>query len=184
MMKASVLLACVLLLSPFALGDETELPAEYKPFQGRWKVMTNVKVAPINLRAPEIYVDVVGNSFVLHGPSIQPQYRRAYEFGVPAPADKSLYQRLHDQGIGKFADVVDTPNQIAVFWFIGIHRFVDDRLELCLRYWGQGVEGEEAQNFRPPSSFDENLPTNAGIITLERTPVDDDELLTKDSIDG
>ncbi|WP_417737244.1 hypothetical protein [Rosistilla oblonga] len=183
-MKLLAVIACIFVLPSLATGDESGVSRQYKPFQGRWKVTADVKVAPIKLDVPEIYVDVVGRSFVLHGADVAPNYRRAYEYRVPADGDVTPYQYLHERGTGNLGDIIDTPNQITVFWFVGIFRFAEDRLELCLRYCGQGVEGEAAQTFRPPTSFDAKQTKDTGIIILERVPVDDDELLTKESTDG
>lgn len=48
----------------------------------------------------------------------------------------------------------DLPNQIVVFWFVGLYRFKDERLELVLKYAGQGVEGEQARRWKPPVDFE------------------------------
>ncbi|MEM6690321.1 MAG: hypothetical protein AAF664_12885 [Planctomycetota bacterium] len=182
-MRQVAVIACIVALPSFAIGDDADIPAQYKRFQGRWKVSAEVKEAAIKLDIPEINVDVTGRSFVLHGADVAPNYRRTYEFRVPADGNIKPYQYLHERGVGNLRDITDTPNQIAVFWFVGIYRFLDDRLELRLKYCGQGLEGEAASGFRPPTSFDIDQPENTVIVILKRLPVDDDKLLPKESVD-
>ena len=165
-------------------AEAQELPDQYKPFQGRWKQTPPPDSPETESAAPEVLVDVVGRSFVLHGNGVTERYRRVYEYRVPGPDETQPYQYLHEQGIGKLAGLVDLPNQITVFWWVGLYRFHNNRLELRLKYCGQGVEGDAAREFRPPSSFDPHPPKDVARIFLEKVPVDNAALLTEDQTGG
>ena len=160
---------------PHAYADE--LPEQYRPFQGRWKQTLPPNPPNAKLPIPEVLVDVVGRSFVLHGNGVAKDYRRVYEYRVPGDGEPKPYQYLHERGIGDLADLVAMPNQITIFWWVGIYRFDDDRIELALKYCGQGVEGDAAKVFRPPSTFNPNPPKDVARIFLQRVPVDDADLL-------
>jgi hypothetical protein len=45
------------------------------------------------------------------------------------------------------------PRGISVMWCVGIYEFEKDRLKICVKYHGQGVEGEAARRWRPPRDF-------------------------------
>ncbi len=65
-------------------------------------------------------------------------------------------ERLAGTGLDEFQWVIDRwqPSRILVFWFEGIYKFNDnDELQFCVKYNGQGVEGEYAKQWRPPTDF-------------------------------
>ncbi|WP_430452978.1 hypothetical protein [Rhodopirellula europaea] len=183
-MKRSVYLSLVLSVLCLTQANAAELPEQYKPFQGRWKQTPPPDSTDPNTAVPEVFVDVVGRSFVLHGDGVAKNCRRVYEYRVPGDREPKPYQYLHDRGTRNVADLVDLPNQITVFWWVGIYRFADDRIELALKYCGQGVEGDAARMFRPPSAFKANPPKGVARIFLQRVPVDDAELLTESPDNG
>ena len=172
------LLLVVLSLTPVQ-ADDHELPGQYGPFQGRWKQVLPPGSPQPEAALPDVFVDIVGRSFVLHGNGVAELHQRVYEYRVPGPGETKPYQYLRERGIGNLADLVDLPNQITVFWWVGLYRFQNDCLELTLKYCGQGVEGDAARKFRPPSSFAPDPPKNVARIYLEKVPVDNAALLTE-----
>jgi len=69
---------------------------------------------------------------------------------------------------------IDTPNQIMIsitgFGLVGLYRLDENKqkLELLLKYIGQGVEGEYAKQWRPPSGFDKPQSEDCARILLHR----------------
>ena len=90
------------------------------------------------------------------------------EFRIPDSKRDNPYRALRERGAIALEDIVDVENQISVFWFVGIYKLKDDRLELAVKYCGQGLEGLHFKNFRPPSSFDEKPTDGETRVVLTR----------------
>ena len=61
------------------------------------------------------------------------------------------------------------PSRIIVFWFEGLYELTGtNQLRLCLKYAGQGVEGEFARRWRPPVDFVVRKGQEHFLVVLER----------------
>ena len=93
---------------------------------------------------------------------VSPQFKLLIEKGLDiAVSDKdgpTIYSRLKSllRSRGVAVDYDDRlPNQIAAPWYVGLYRFNGDgTLELVLKYYGQGIEGEAARHWKPPVDFE------------------------------
>ena len=131
--------------------------------------MKNRDQAIVELK--EIFVEVTGDKFELKGNGLPRSIRSLQEpldFRIPESIEENPYRGLRDRGVGAIKDIVDVENQIEVFWFVGIFKLSANRLELAVKYCGQGVEGWHFRNFRPPSAFDEELTEGETRFVLER----------------
>ena len=90
------------------------------------------------------------------------------QWRIPKSPAERPYRQLREGGVKGIDDIVDVENQISVFWFVGIYRFHEKRLELALAYCGQGLEGKRVESFRPPSTFDAEPDDDEVRIVLER----------------
>lgn len=58
---------------------------------------------------------------------------------------------------------------IYLFWFEGIYEFRgNDELWICVKYHGQGVEGEEARRWRRPTEFTACKGEDQALLVLKR----------------
>lgn len=165
-------------------AQETETSAiakEYKPFQGEWKlsaIKSMSRMVPVggHLQSgeqsakslPEVFVKVTGMQFEVSGSGVAKDWQDQREFRVPALKKDNPYRSLKERGAKNLDDIIDVKNQIVVFWFVGIYKIADDELHLALKYCGQGVEGQHFRDFRPPSSFDEEITNDEVRLILKR----------------
>jgi hypothetical protein len=154
------------------LADEQEIVQKrYKPFQGKWRVVSMKHYEKPQVELMDVFVEVTGDKFELKGAGL-PRSIRSYpeplDFRIPESIQDNPYRDLRNRGVEAIKDIVDVENQISVFWFVGIFRLREDRLELAGKYCGQGLEGLHFKNFRPPSSFDEELTEGETRFVLER----------------
>ena len=118
--------------------------------------------------APPQIVEVRGERFELKGKGVTKSPPMPLEFRIPDSKRDNPYRALRERGAIALEDIVDVENQISVFWFVGIYKLKDDRLELAVKYCGQGLEGLHFKNFRPPSSFDEKPTDGETRVVLTR----------------
>ena len=55
-------------------------------------------------------------------------------------------------------------------WCEGIYEFQQDELKICLKYHGQGVEGEAARTWKPPGDFSIKKGQGHYLFVLKRKP--------------
>ena len=167
------LTAIALLLTTTCIGfaqdpkpDET--PKRYSKFQGDWVVASMQTETERTEKPPEILVNVKGDRFTLSGPGVAKDLPQPLKFRIPKDNKENPYRELQIRGAKKLDDIVDVNNQIMVFWFVGIYKWIDEQLHLALKYCGQGLEGQKFRDFRPPSSFDDD-PTDGELrLVLKR----------------
>ena len=172
-MKLTALFLMLLTTSgAFAQSDTQSVPERYLPFQGEWRVVSMNGSKTKSSDPPEIIVEVTGLKFRLSGSGVPESLQHvppdALEFKIPETDSDRPYRVLRDRGATALDDIVDVKNQITVFWYVGIFDLTDDKLQLALKYCGQGVEGVHFKNFRPPSSFDKKPIDGEIRISLER----------------
>ena len=109
---------------------------------------------------------------VLHDSDLAPF---SAELGTSIRFKDGAYQVLDDQwrlGLLKELNweiVRWEPGSIWVFWFQGIYEFKgNDDLWICVKYHGQGVEGEEARRWRPPADFAVHKGADHVLFVLKR----------------
>ena len=117
---------------------------------------------------PDVLVKVTGNRFEMSGAGVEKNWLQPLEFGIAAAKTDNPYRNLKERGAKKLDDIVDVENQIVVFWFVGIYKLTDDKLHLALKYCGQGLEGKYFRDFRPPSSFDDEIMKDEVRLILKR----------------
>ncbi|GEM_PF-5564826 len=165
--------AIVLLLTATCIGfaqdpkpDET--PKRYSEFQGDWVVASMQTETDRSAKPPEILVNVNGDRFTLSGSGVASDFPQPLEFRIPKKNTENPYREHQRRGGKKLDDIVDVDNQIVVFWFVGIYKWTEEELHLALKYCGQGLEGQHFNDFRPPSSFDDD-PTDGEVrLVLKR----------------
>jgi hypothetical protein len=152
------------------VGPST-VPETYARFQGEWSLPHVYNDKGVSRKDPSVRVKVTGRKFELSGADISDTLsERSFRLTIPATATDNPYRHLKARGAQNLDDIVDVENQIWVFWFVGIYKWVNnDELHLALKYCGQGVEGEHFQDFRPPSSFDNPLEDGEVRLVLKRT---------------
>ncbi len=168
--------------APHCVADEEKNPAtseSYTRFKGEWRLVEiqnpgpHCLLRPPDSRAersmPEVFVTVTGNQFEMSGAGVKKEWLRPLDFYVPAAKTDNPYRKLKEYGTENVDDIIDIENQICVFWFVGIYKLTDDKLQLALKYYGQGVEGVEARTFRPPSSFDDKIMKDEVRLVLKRS---------------
>ena len=148
--------------------DGQVVSKRYQPFQGEWRVVSTENPETKRDDIPEIVVKVTGENFELTGKGVTSKPPGRLEFRIPETKEDNPYRDLKSRGAESLDDIVDVENQIMVFWFVGIYRLKDDRLELAVKYCGQGLEGIHFRNFRPPSSFDQKPIDGETRFVLER----------------
>jgi hypothetical protein len=148
--------------------DGQAVSKRYQPFQGEWRLVSMENPESKRDEIPEIVVKVTGEQFELTGKGITSKAPGRLEFRIPETKEDNPYRDLKKRGAESIDDIVDVENQILVFWFVGIYRLKDDRLELAVKYCGQGLEGIHFRNFRPPSSFDQKPTGGETRFILER----------------
>jgi len=124
------------------------------PLRGKW---TLVSISGLGERTKTLDVQVVvdDRSFKLSGKDAGSNFlNRNFEWKIPRDRHENPYRQLQRRGVKGIDDIVDIEDQIVVFWFVGIYRLKENRLELALKYCGQGLEGKKFENFRPPSTFE------------------------------
>jgi len=165
--------AIILLLATTCIGfaqvsktDDT--PKRYSKFQGDWVVASMQAGSKPTEKLSGITVNVNGDTFTLNGSGVAKHLPASFEFRIPEANEQNPYRELQRRGGKKLDDIVDVSNQIEVFWFVGIYNITDEELKVALKYCGQGLEGQQFQEFRPPSSFDDE-PTDGEVrIVLKR----------------
>jgi hypothetical protein len=165
--------AIVLLLAAMCIGfaqgpkvDDTT--KRYSKFQGDWVVASMQTGTKPTEKPPGIAVNVIGDTVTLNGSGVAKHTPVTFEFRIPQDDKENPYRELQRRGGKKLDDIVDVNNQIDIFWFVGIYNITDEELKLALKYCGQGLEGRQFQEFRPPSSFDDE-PTDGEVrIVLRR----------------
>ncbi len=164
---------CFLLFVPAAIAQEVkeEHSNDKDPtgaFLGKWKLVS-ISGPGEQMKTLDVQVAVEDGSFKLSGTDAGPDIvHRSFEWNIPKDRDERPYRILRQRGVKGIDEIVDIERQIVIFWFVGIYRFQGNRLELALKYCGQGLEGEKFENFRPPSTF-EGKPDNDEIrIVLKR----------------
>lgn len=63
--------------------------------------------------------------------------------------DEHEYNQLNYIGINPWRK----PKYVAVMWSEGIYEVSKDRIRFCIKYHGQGVEGEAARRWKAPVDF-------------------------------
>ncbi len=144
------------IFSLVVLADEQQVvPKRYEPFQGKWRVISMKHYEEPQVEVMDVFVEVTGDKFELKGaglPRAIRSYPEPFEFRIPESIQDNPYRELRNRGVEAVKDIVDVENQISVFWFVGIFRLREDRLELAGKYCGQGLEGFTLQELS--SSFD------------------------------
>jgi hypothetical protein len=168
-MKLRILVLLLLFAGLAIAQDETlVVPKQCKPFQGTWRIVSMEDCEAKKEVDHDVDVQVKGEKFELKGNGVSASIPQPFEFRVPANKEDNPFRGLQEHGAEALSDIVDVENQIAVFWFIGIYRLKGDKLELALKYCGQGLEGIHFKNFRPPSSFDKKPMDGEIRVTLKR----------------
>jgi hypothetical protein len=166
----SLLFVTIFALVAYADDNPQVVPKRYEPFQGKWRVVSMKNHDKTRVELKEIFVDVTGDKFELTGNGLPRSIRsvpQPLDFRIPESIQENPYRDLRDRGVDAI-NIVDMENQISVFWFVGIFKLEGDRLELAVKYRGQGLEGLHFKNFRPPSAFDQELTDGETRFVLER----------------
>ncbi len=145
------------------------LDAEWQRFQGTWTITS------VTLDGGEIKTTAIGQKIRFDGYRLPAKPKDGH---VTVDATHSVIHGVIPENHGVLAG---WPNEVdfflaplrpqpyaLVFWFEGIYELKGDRLRVCLKYHGQGVEGEAARRWRMPTDFAAKKGQDHYVITLER----------------
>lgn len=130
--------------------NEARYQIELKRFSGTWEVDT------ATIDGEPVPFAKVGTKFHVENGTFQ----------VLDPGE-----RLAGTGLDKFQWLIGRgqPSRVQVFWFEGIYKFNgSDELRFCVKYHGQGVEGEDAKQWRSPQDFVARKGEDHLLVVLKR----------------
>lgn len=153
---------------PCARCEEPKIPQRLKPFQGKWLVKSIHVGSQAKELADPIRIEVIGQKFFIRSADDALLRDQGLPFSICDNDGPTFYDRLKESAGPDLGELANIKNQIYVFWFIGLYRFVDGELELVLTYCGQGLEGEQFRQFRPPTDFERRDDESQTHILLRR----------------
>ncbi len=159
-----LLLLAVTGFSSEPVGSKHEPPAD---LLGTWKV-DSIRTSELTQLNLDVRVVVQPRALRLEGAGLSEDSPREVSWSVPTSRFDNPYRALFEDGVLGVESFVDAANQITVFWYHGIYRIKDDKLEVALVYCGQGLKQHDVKVLALPKSLDDPIGPDEIRIVLSR----------------